>query len=255
MASELRAIGVVLLLALATAATAAGGSDGGKETTPALPQATRVQLNLAQTHLAKGDPASALLRAERALRISPKAPEVHAVLAIAQDRLGDQEKAAQSFARAIKFGPANAPVFNAYAAWLCEHGRFEAAEVAFATALADAEFRASGQPLYNAGRCALKAGKPLQADAHLREIIHRDPVNPAALLALAEANLAAGNLLDARAFMQRRDALGSDPTVLRLAVRIEQAAGDPRSAAVYEKRLREEFPGQPPAGDGRAGQP
>lgn len=241
---------LVLVLSLAAAP-----SLQAKET-PApggLSKQGRVALSLAQSYLGAGDTEGAMRRVQQAKRSDPKAPEVYAVEASVFDRLGDQEKAAASFAQALRLDPARAPVQNNYGAWLCDRGRYAEAEAAFGIALADGEYRATGQPVFNAGRCAMKAGKYDLAETYLRQLVQKSPDDAAVLLALAETKLAGGNPFEARAFLQRREALGATAEVLALGARIEDAAGDARAAAVYRKRLRDEFPAHTaPTGEGAA---
>lgn len=216
-----------------------------------LSREARNHLATAQSYLQQGDLANAAARADQAVRAAPKAPETHLLRGIVYDMQGEQAKAQQSFDKALKFGPENAKVHNSYGVWLCEHGRFDEAEKAFAVAMADRLFRSGGKPSYFAGLCALKAGKLQDADRYLREVLALAPNDRVALLGLARANFALGNLLDARAFMQRCDARGSNPDVLRLGIQIEEAAGDDRAAAMYRKRLQDEFPAQAkPTGEG-----
>lgn len=213
----------------------------------------KVKLSLAQSYLGSGDTEGAMLRVQQAKRSDPRAPEVYAVEAAVYDRLGDQAKAAESFAQALRLDPARAPIQNNYGVWLCEQGRYAEAEAAFGIALADGEYRASGQPVFNAGRCAMKAGKYDQAETYYRQILQKSPDDAGVLMAMAETKLAAGNAFEARAFLQRREALGATAEVLSLGARIEDAAGDARAAAQYRKRLREDFPAHTaPTGEGAA---
>jgi Tfp pilus assembly protein PilF len=67
---------------------------------------------------------------------------------------------------------------------------------------------------------------------------------------LAEAQLRLNHPLEARAFVQRSDALGPDPLTLAMATRVETAAGDTVAAAKYRQRLHSEFPKYAPTGEG-----
>ncbi|MFT3806154.1 type IV pilus biogenesis/stability protein PilW [Arenimonas sp.] len=213
----------------------------------------KITLGLAQSYLSSGDAEGAMIRVQRAKQSDPRAPEVYAVEAAIHARLGDQTKAAEAFAQALRLDPSRPSIQNNYGVWLCEQGRYPEAEAAFALALADNEYRASGQPLFNAGRCATKAGKYDQAEAYYRQLLEKSPDDAAVLMAMAEIKLASGNAFEARAFLQRREALGANAEVLSLGARIEDAAGDARAAAQYRKRLREEFPAHTaPNGEGAA---
>jgi type IV pilus assembly protein PilF len=62
--------------------------------------------------------------------------------------------------------------------------------------------------------------------------------------------------MEARAFVQRLEAMGPTPEVLELAARIEDAAGDRAAAARYRQRARDaaNSGAKPPVGVG-SGQP
>lgn len=245
---KLRSLVLVLLAASAFSLQAKEKRDDGQ-----LSRNGKITLGLAQSYLSNGDPEGAMIRVQRAKQSDPRAPEVYAVEAAIHSRQGNQAKAAESFAQALRLDPARASIQNNYGVWLCEQGRYPEAEAAFGIALADAEYRASGQPLFNAGRCAVKAGKYDQAETYYRQLLQKSPEDGVVLMALAETKLASGNAFEARAFLQRREALGATAEVLLLGARIEDAAGDARAAAQYRKRLREEFPANTaPTGEGAA---
>jgi type IV pilus assembly protein PilF len=97
--------------------------------------------------------------------------------------------------------------------------------------------------LANAGVCAGQAGQQERADRDLRHAISLDPVNAAALGALAQREFRAGRAFEARAFSERRLAAApANPQALLLASQIEEELGDSAAAARYVSRLNAEFP-------------
>ena len=96
----------------------------------------------------------------------------------------------------------------------------------------------------------MQAGDLTKARAYLREGVKLAPCDRNILLMLSEVELRLGNTLEARAFVQRSDALGADAATLALAAQVEDAAGDSAAAARYRQRLREEFPGYVSSGSG-----
>lgn len=207
-----------------------------------------INLGLAQQYLQSGQLEMAMDRANRALASDPDVGTVHALLGLIYDRIGDQARATASFQRAVQLAPNTGSVLNAYGTWLCSHGDTAGAAQQFARALADPFFASPGEAHFNAGHCLLKAGQPAQAEVALRRALDEPGSNlGAVLMSLAQASLAQNKLLEARAFVQRRESMGATADVLELAARIEEAAGDTAAAARYRTRLQA-LQGRPASG-------
>jgi type IV pilus assembly protein PilF len=231
----------LVLLALVGCATGGGGGTGAKAPAPgaAMTAAGTINLGLAQTYLQNNELETALNRANRALATDPNAGTVHAMLGLIYARIGDRGRAASSFQRALALAPTEGAVLNAYGTWLCSNGDPAGAAAQFARALADPFFTRPGLVHYNAGYCAIKFGDNAQAEKELRRALDLPGADPGnTLMALAQAELALGQYMEARAFIQRREALGATNDVLDLAARIEDAAGNPSAAARYRERIR-----------------
>ena len=210
----------------------------------------RNSLGLAQGHLDKGEIDQALARANAARTTDPDSAYVHATFAMIHARQGDTAKAGREFDRAVRAAPADGAILNAHASWLCEAGRREEADKQFVLALRDTRYATPFQALANAGKCALKAGNWSKAEVYLRKAVVLAPQDAQVLHGLALASLRLGKLMEARAFIERRDALGSDAQALELAARIEDAANDDHAEERYRQRLRNEFPDYVPTGEG-----
>ena len=203
-----------------------------------LSNAGAVNLGLAQQYLQVGHVDAALDRAQRALETDSDNGNVHAMLGLIYDRIGDGAKAGASFQKALALAPNSGSVLSAHGAYLCSRGDPDGAAANFQRALADPFYRSPGSAHYNAGQCLLRSGKAAQAEVELRKALERQGGDPAmVLMALAQAALAQGDTLEARAFVQRREAMGASDDVLELAARIEDAAGNPAAAARYRARL------------------
>lgn len=199
-------------------------------------------LGAAQGYLGQHQDARAMEYARLALQTDPDAPEVHVVIALIQQADGEQAKAGKSFSRALKLAPGSGMVLNAHAAWLCGQGQVDAADLEFARALRDPGYQMPMQAVANAGMCAHKAGRWPKAEQYFRHALEFAPEDPKLLYLLADTELRQGHLLEARAFVQRRDALGADAATLDLAARIEDATGDSASASRLRQRRRDQFP-------------
>jgi type IV pilus assembly protein PilF len=244
-----RLLALVLLACLATTADA---KKRAPETTGSISRAGQVNLGLAQSYYANGDLETALNRSMQALRTDPRSADVHAMLGLIYSRISQPAKADAEFSRALALAPNQGAILNVDGVWLCQQGRTAEADAQFSRALQDPFYKEPEQALFNAGKCAFKAGQLPKAEGLLRKSLDKAPDQPEVLLTLAKVEFAQGNYLDARAFVQRRDALGSSAEVLELAAQIEDGAGDHRAAARYRQRLQEEFP-QASANSGERG--
>lgn len=245
----MRGLSMALCLLLA-GCSATGGSDKRAAVAPQLSHAGQLNLSLAQNYLDLNDLETALDRANRAVRSDPDSGDIHAMLGLIHNRIGNPDKAAAEFENALRLSPRSGGILNAHAVWLCERGKLEQADAEFLQALQDPFYKSPMQTLYNAGKCAQNAGRLDKAESYLRRALELSPQEPSALMTLAEVEFALGKTMEARAFIQRRDALGSDAQVLELAARIEDAANNAEAAKRYRQRLRDEFPAIAPGREG-----
>jgi len=235
-------------------ATASVAKEHPAETS-VISRAGQVNLGLAQSYYENNDLETALQRATQALRTDPKSADVHAMLGLIYIRISQPDKAAAEFGEAIALAPNDGTILNVNGVWLCQQGHSAEADAQFAKAMQDPFYKQPEQALFNAGKCAFKAGNLPKAENYLRASLQKVPDQAEALLTLAQVEFAEGNFMDARAFIQRRDSLGSSAEILELAARIEDGAGDHRAAEHYRERLRDEFPQAVPAAGNGVKQP
>jgi type IV pilus assembly protein PilF len=247
-------LALAVLLALAATCACAGDKTARVAKAGALSEDGRANIALAQAYLNAGRVKEAEGYAREALKSDGGSGAAHATMALVRARQNQPDQATAEFNRALALAPTDGGILNVYGVWLCERGDRDGADNAFRAALADQTYMAPVQPLVNAGRCALLAQQWAKSDGYLRRALQIQPNDRSVLLMLAEAQLRLQKPMEARAFVQRSDALGPDPVTLALAAKIEEASGDAMSAERYRKRLREEFPQYAPTGEG-AGKP
>ncbi len=240
------AAGLVLLLCVACSASPARTAGGPR----VLSTEGRSNLGMAESHLARKQTERALEFAQKAERSDPKSPNVQLMLAMVHQAAGDERKAERSLDRALKLAPTAGAVLNAHGAWLCEHGQPDQADAEFVRAMHDPNYQDPMQILSNAGKCALRSKRLERAEGYFRQALESAPEDQQLLFLLADTEFRQGKFLEARAFAQRRDALGADAATLELSSRIEQAAGDRMAAARYRQRLHEQFPDYQPTVEG-----
>ena len=222
--------------------------------TPDIQRRTEIRghLALATNALQRGLLDEAEKEAKAALEINGGSANANTLLAVVEDRRGNNAQAGGYYARAAELAPQQGTALNNYGAWLCGNGREAESLAWFDRALADPTYRQRASALANAGACALEAGQTAHVERNLREALSLDPVDTTALAALAEYQYRNGHYMDARAFSQRRLAAApATPSALLLASQIEEKLGDRAAAARYVQRLRAEFPqtGTVPSGE------
>lgn len=241
------------ILALAGCASTGGSSAGGGTGTGAANMSSKglANLQLAQNYLRNGQLQVALDRANRAARMDPQSADVQVVLGLIRQALDDDTRAGEHYERAVKLAPDAGHVLNVRGAWLCEQQRYDEADQLFARAVQDPFYEDRVQAYFNAGRCAVLAGRLDRAEAPLRKGLELDGKHPLLLEQMARLQYRQGNYLGARAFLQRREALGEvGAELLDLAVSIEEGAGDRAAADRYRARLRQGFPDYTPTASG-----
>jgi type IV pilus assembly protein PilF len=209
---------------------------------------------LAQKLINRGDYAAAMKQAEIAIKSDPKAGAPHMVKAYIFDQQKQSKKAGNEYARALTLSPNNGFILNAYAVHLCENAQYDQADAYFIKAIADSDFPSQSEALENASQCSLKNSNFTLAEYRARLALSLNPESVSALEVMAQVKFKQLLFLEARAFMQRREALGplSIPLV-QLAHQIEKSAGDDRAAAQYLKQLELLLQAQiqPPTGEGQ----
>jgi type IV pilus assembly protein PilF len=235
-----------LLLICASALLAAGCASSGQSPQVSDEEAARFNVQLGVNYLQRGNLSDARDKLERAVEQDPSFPSAHAALGFLYERVGEFDKAGSHLRRAAQLAPDDPAMQNNYGGFLCRRGEREAGIEYFDRAARNAFYRTPEVALTNAGVCARGIPNVEAAEAYLRRALELNRTYPAALLQLADLKLAAGDSFNARAFMQRYEAVATATAVsLDLGRRIELAAGDARAAAQYERRLRQEFPDSP----------
>jgi type IV pilus assembly protein PilF len=177
------------------------------------------------------------------LEYDPKLAIAHSTLALTYVQLENPRLAKEHFEKAVKYGPDNFDVRNAYAVYLCQQKDFDNARVQFDRAIDVYENDNSEIMLTNAGVCMSSKPDYELAEEYFREAIAQKPRYGEALIQLASLKHNTGENLHARAFLQRY-LITNEPSasVLFLGVKIEKALGDDRAATDYTNQLLRDFP-------------
>ena len=209
---------------------------------------------ISQQLLNQGEFNKALDNAELAIRSDPKSGIAQVHKAMILDKMNKTQKAYQSYAKALKLSPTDGYVLNAVAISFCARGQVKESDALFVRAVQDTDYPIPQQALQNAGFCAFKAGNAILAEKRFRSALIADPQAVQSLELMSEIKFRQSHFFEARAFMQRREALGPlSVSLLQLAQQIEKSAGDDRAAAQYQKQLviLLQTQIQPPTGEGQ----
>lgn len=230
-------------LAVLAFALAGCTSSGPKPSSQNLGQAAVYNTQLAVDALQKGNLGEAKSKIERALEQDARNAEVHSAAGLIYDRLGEDRRADSHFSRALSLAPDNPVIQNNYAVYLCRKGDAERGQKMFLEAAANPLYRTPEAAYVNAGTCARRGGKLAQAEQNFRNALRINARNTDALMQMADLELEAGNLLPARAFLERYLAVSpATAASLWLGVRLERATGDTAAATGYAERLKSQFP-------------
>ena len=231
----------LLVLVAATAVAACTSTTEPPEVSDK--DAARFNVQLGMNYMQRGDLEGAREKLERAVKQDPTLPAAHSALGILYERAGDIPRAQEHLRRATRLAPDDPSMMNNYGGFLCRKGEYEEGIRHFEMAASNAYYRAPETALTNAGVCARRIPDPERAEEYFRLALDKNRNFTEALLQLADLSLETNRELQARAFLQRYEALSPFTAYsLELGWRIEQAAGDARAAAEYAKRLRAEFP-------------
>jgi type IV pilus assembly protein PilF len=241
------------LVALAILAILAGCAGSPSRSGAASSQgrddnAAALQVKLGQGYLAQGELETARDKLQRALELDPQSADAHTVMALLQERINRPSMAEKHYRRAVELKPADGSTNNNYGTFLCNTGRHADAQLHFDRAVQDPFYRTPEVAYANAGFCALKSGDAALAERMLRAALTLEPGNATVLYEMARLHFERGDLMRARAFLQRFEGTAvADPHALELGARIEQQRGDSAAARRYRQQLQELFPDFIPA--------
>ena len=240
-------LALILLILLAGCSSTPNKSD------EELRKAAETNTSLGRQYMERGQYEVALEKLKRAVAYDKTYAPAHSMLAILYETIGKPDQAGEEYRKAVQYDPEGGEVNNNYGAFLCGIGKQKEAEPYFLVAIEDPFYPTPEVALSNAGACALALGDLDKAETFLRQSLEHDDKLGAALLPMAEVSYRKESFLQARAFLQRYEAVGPvSQSSLSLGYRIETRLGDQQAAERYRRSLQERYPGSTEVG-GRAG--
>jgi type IV pilus assembly protein PilF len=157
--------------------------------------------------------------------------------------LREDQRAEESFRRAIELSPQYSEAHNNFGLFLCQRKRMQEAREHFEAALANPLYASPEKALSNAGACSLEQGDVAAAELYFLRATKHAPNHASAQLGMAEVHYRQGRWLAARAVLrQLTEQAEVSPQALWLGVRIERRLGDREAEANYGAQLRRRYP-------------
>lgn len=204
-------------------------------------------LQLASGRLRNGDLDGAQKSANQVLDSDRGNVAAMTILGLVEQRRGQIATAGGWFRRAATQSNSGPSEWGNYGAWLCETNQPAESLQWLDRALARPDMIDVAGMRANAGKCALRAGQAGRAESDLRAALDMAPTNAVALDGMAQLMFVRGKMMEARAFSERRLAMGGvSAEMLARAADIESRLGDQAAASRYRQRLAQEFPNATP---------
>jgi type IV pilus assembly protein PilF len=244
--------GALAAMLLATVLLAGCASTPGSDSPEENDRRRAAELNtqLGREYMTRGQYEIAMEKLKRAVASDDDYAPAHTMLAVLYETLGEDQNAGRHFEAAVRAAPDNGDVNNNYGAFLCRTGKPERVDRYFLAALEDPFYQTPQVAMANAGSCAVQRGDFQQGETYLRQSLAYDPNFPDALFSLAALNYEQGELMRARAFLQRYDGVAEmSAESLLLGYRIETGLNNPEGARSYQLELMQQFPNAPEAAE------
>jgi type IV pilus assembly protein PilF len=180
---------------------------------------------------------------EKAVKQTPKNPEVHGLLGLLYHRLGDDKRAEKEYRTALDLAPGDPEQLNNYAVFLCGTGRTDEGVSRFEQAARNPLYRTPWAAYVNAGVCLRGAKRDAEAEPRFARALQINPNYAEAAVQLADLELSQNR--PAEAYGHVSEFLKSNPTspdLLLLGWRAAHELKDPAGAAQMAWRMQSDFP-------------
>ena len=205
----------------------------------------KVKTQLAIEYLRVNDRRQSVAAIEEAIKVKSNYDWAWLVRGVIYQTLKVNDKADESFRRALSLSPNSAEINNNYGWFLCDNMKqYSTAMTYFDKALSDPTYPEPHVATMNKGICKGRAGDIAGAAADLARAKALAPNFPTPTKEMARLKLMENQPHPARDLMnqyqRQMNVLGPDD--LLLGWKISKALGDTQSAFEYEAQLRQQFP-------------
>jgi len=209
---------------------------------------TRAKLHteLGSLYFQNGNFIVALEELTIALAINPNYALGYSTRGLVLYHIKEWESAEKDFRRALDLDERDPEIANNYGWFLCQTGKAKESIAYFQRALKNTLYQTPEVAMLNAGACYVKLGDIAAGEDYVRRSLRLSPMNPQALLQLANISYLRGNYDAAKQHLTnalRQTEPGAD--ALWLFLRIERRLGDRQAENTYTAQLRRRFPDSP----------
>lgn len=236
---------VMALLLLLFAGCASSGSKGSEEQSEVDKQASaKIHTELGALYYGQLQYGVALDELKYALSMNSKYAPAYGVRGLVHMALHEDKKAEDDFERSLDLDGKDSGTRNNYGWFLCQRGREKEAMEQFMMAVKNPLYATPEKAYLNAGMCAKKYGKIVEAETFLKQALTLQPRMAEALVGMAELSFSRADYAGAKSYFLRLARNGTELSAgdLLLAARIERKLGDKNAEASYKLQLRKRFP-------------
>lgn len=236
--------GLVMALAMALSACASSPPQARRTAgDTARGDAATTNIQLAVGYLEQGRTELALEKIQRALDRNDNSAQAHTVAGVIYERIGDINRAAYHYRKAVDIDGDTGQMLNNYGAFLCKHDEYEKGVEYLERAVQDPFYNTPAAAMTNAGHCAQRLGQDERAQAFYQRALELDARYPDALFRMSRLLYCRNEAFRARAFLQRYESVAPvSLETLVLGTAIENSLGNAEGVAAYKLQLDRLYP-------------
>lgn len=230
-------LAIVLSFAVSGCVTRTSGPEVDRE------QALDTHIQLAMAYIENRNRESARHHLRRAFELNRDSAKAIGAQAMLYQLEGEDERAEESFKRALQQDRSFTQARNNYAAFLYKKERYKEALEQFELVADDLDYNNRARALLNLGRSALQLGHTARAHSAFEQAYTLDRSMPAVLIELAELNFNQEDYAEAKRYLDQYAALTRQSArSLLLGIKIERIFGNRDQEASYVMALKNRFP-------------
>ena len=244
---------IIILIALVSlflgACDQTGSNKGMLRPSAGTNEIARTNLALGIEYMRRGNYEKSLEKLDRAHAADSKYSGIYNAYGLLYQLLKRNKDAEKYFKKALKLNPNDSDTMNNYGRFLCQIGRSREAEEILLKAAENPLYSTPEIAITNAGSCAYKDQRLVNAENYFRRALELNEQNPTALLQMSQLSFDKTNFLSARAYLQRYLVISRhSPASLWLGIRVERKLGDKDALSSYKLSLKNNFPDSREAG-------
>jgi type IV pilus assembly protein PilF len=206
----------------------------------------RVHTELAAQYFDRGNMAIALEELRVATAADSNYAPAHSMFGLVYMELRENQLAEASFERALRLSPKDPDISHNFGWFLCNTGREPESIKHFLHALRNPLYATPWRSYSAAGVCSLRANNQRDAEEFFQRALKLEPDEPASLLKLGEIRYRQGNMAEARKLVARYNKLITpNAESLWLALRVERKLGERLAEQSFANQLRRRYPASP----------